>query len=74
MCSLDKRLIELNEADFKLELARAFDYRLGEIIEVSKRMRLPLYHRHAQRYVTHRVALIGDAAHTLHPLAGEACT
>ena len=59
------------EQDFKLELEQAFESRLGAITEVSKRACFPLRFFMAENYISDSVALVGDAAHTMHPLAGQ---
>lgn len=66
-----ERLLQLNDEMFRAELAKAFSYRLGSVSEISQRLSFPLHRRHAKQYVTVNVALIGDAAHTIHPLAGQ---
>ncbi len=65
------RLMSLNDEDFKVELARAFEYRLGDIEHTDKRFCFPLMQRHALDYIAPQIALVGDAAHTIHPLAGQ---
>lgn len=65
------RLMALDDEDFKAALGRAFEYRLGDVLEVDPRLCIPLRQRHAKRYVEPGLALIGDAAHSIHPLAGQ---
>ncbi len=66
-----QRLIELSPQDFAKELTAASDGKLGAIELVSERFTHPLTMRLAQDFVKERVVLIGDAAHTIHPLAGQ---
>ncbi|MHB1946534.1 MAG: UbiH/UbiF/VisC/COQ6 family ubiquinone biosynthesis hydroxylase [Gammaproteobacteria bacterium] len=66
-----QELLQLDDTNFKTALAAGFAHKLGEITQVSKRYHFPLQMRHAKNYVQNRIALIGDAAHTIHPLAGQ---
>lgn len=65
------RLLELDEAGFREELARRFDYRLGEIVEVGARAAWPLEMHLARALTAERFAIIGDAARVVHPIAGQ---
>jgi 2-octaprenylphenol hydroxylase len=66
-----QRLMTLDDDAFCAELERAFEGRLGAVLGADPRVCVPLRQRHAKRYVAEGLALIGDAAHTIHPLAGQ---
>ncbi|UYM13971.1 FAD-dependent monooxygenase [Endozoicomonas euniceicola] len=64
-------VIALDEDAFCKALGRAFEQRLGTVIRTDKRYRFPLKHRHARHYYRQGIVLVGDACHTIHPLAGQ---
>jgi len=66
-----RRLMALSDEDFQQELERAIEGQLGELQAVSRRFAFPLRQRHAKDYIAEGLVLVGDAAHTIHPLAGQ---
>lgn len=64
-------LMAMGDEAFSDALGQAFEFRLGRIADVDPRFKFPLTQRHAKSYVAPSLALVGDAAHTIHPLAGQ---
>jgi 2-octaprenyl-6-methoxyphenol hydroxylase len=66
-----ERIIALNDEEFHLELERRFGLHLGEIKAQGPRRAFPLGLAVARSFVAARIALVGDAAHVIHPIAGQ---
>ncbi|MDP2226182.1 MAG: UbiH/UbiF/VisC/COQ6 family ubiquinone biosynthesis hydroxylase [Moraxellaceae bacterium] len=66
-----QRLLALDDDAFRRELTLAFERTLGEVLEADSRYSFPLRAVHATGYARDGLALIGDAAHAIHPLAGQ---
>jgi len=64
-------LMALDDEQMCRRLTLASEAVLGDVLAVDRRQVYPLHQRHALRYVKQGLALIGDAAHTIHPLAGQ---
>lgn len=62
---------QLSEQDFLSALQQAFGWRLGKMEKVGARHSYPLHLSVAQQHISHRLALVGNAAQTLHPIAGQ---
>jgi 2-octaprenylphenol hydroxylase len=66
-----ERLLALPEIEFNDELTVAFNHRLGALTLASNRLHFPLKTHHAKEYTRSGAFLVGDAAHGVHPLAGQ---
>jgi 2-octaprenyl-6-methoxyphenol hydroxylase len=66
-----RRLLEIDNARFLPEFARRFGDHLGQLSTVGPRWWFPLGLIHADRYIDTRLVLVGDAAHGIHPIAGQ---
>lgn len=66
-----ERLAASTESDFLKELQHAFGYRLGRFVKVGQRVLYPLRQVTMPETVSGRVVYVGNAAHTLHPVAGQ---
>ncbi len=64
-------MLALDDEAFGAELQRRFGDSLGALRPAGRRWSYPLSLMHAERYVAHRLALVGDAAHVIHPIAGQ---
>src|SRR5436190_8643806 len=69
--SIARRLLELDAPRFQAEFARRFGDYLGHVEPVGPRWWFPLGLVHAERYIDERMVLVGDAAHGIHPIAGQ---
>ena len=65
------RILALDDEDFGIELTNAFGARLGKVRPASRRVAFPLRRQLAKTQVEGRVLVLGDAAHVVHPLAGQ---
>ena len=65
------RLLALPDEEFLVELQAAFGYRLGRLLRIGTRYSYPLALSRSERHVAPRLAIVGNAAQSLHPIAGQ---
>jgi 2-octaprenyl-6-methoxyphenol hydroxylase len=66
-----EQVTALNENDFLTALQNAFGYRAGQFVKVGKRTSYPLVYGQVASLAAHRTVVIGNAAHAIHPIAGQ---
>lgn len=69
--STSERLLAADKSSFLQQLQREFGWRLGQFTQVGQRESYPLSLHQAQSLITHRAVVIGNAAQSLHPIAGQ---
>jgi len=65
------RIVALSDQEFHAELERRFGLHLGEVKALDKPRAFPLSYFVARSFIGNRLALVGDAAHVIHPIAGQ---
>ena len=70
-CENAQAILAMDEREFAGLLTDLSEGELGDIVAVDERLVFPLAQQHSLRYVRQNLALIGEAAHTIHPLAGQ---
>ncbi|MGH6777162.1 MAG: ubiquinone biosynthesis hydroxylase [Bradyrhizobium sp.] len=65
------RIVALSDDEFHAELERRFGLHLGELKALDKPRAFPLSYFVARAFIAERMALVGDAAHVIHPIAGQ---
>lgn len=68
---LANELADISDEQFCDRLSQAFEFRLGRVEKVGRRQAFPLGWHYCEQWLKERVVLIGDAAHGVHPLAGQ---
>jgi 2-octaprenyl-6-methoxyphenol hydroxylase len=68
---LAERFLALPDEAYGREIERRMGRHLGRVMPIGRRWSYPLAAMHASRYTAERLALVGDAAHGIHPIAGQ---
>ena len=69
--ALANELLAMDDDSFCSALGQAFEYKLGEVKSIGRRLGFPLGWHSCDQWLRDRILLIGDAAHGVHPLAGQ---
>jgi 2-octaprenyl-6-methoxyphenol hydroxylase len=69
--TIARRILASDDAVFSAEITRRLGDQLGTLRVIGRRWQYPLGALHAHRYFDRRLVLVGDAAHTIHPIAGQ---
>ncbi len=69
--ALTPLFLQMDNENFTREVEKRFGNYLEKLEVIEPRFSFPLALYHAKRYISHRLALIGDAAHSIHPVAGQ---
>jgi 2-octaprenyl-6-methoxyphenol hydroxylase len=69
--AIARHMLAVDDAAFSTEIARRLGGHLGAVRVIGRRWNYSLGALHAHRYFDRRLALVGDAAHTIHPIAGQ---
>lgn len=69
--SMAKEVLAMNDSEFLNQLQKDFGHRVGKFMDASKRTGFPLALKYATPVTAQRIALVGNAAQTLHPVAGQ---
>ena len=69
--ALADAMLDADDATFCIALGEAMEFQLGEVLNVGQRLSFPLEWHSCHQWLKNRVLLIGDAAHGVHPLAGQ---
>lgn len=69
--AIARRCLALDDAAYGRQIAARLGEHLGAVTPIGRRWSYPLTAMHAARYVDRRLALVGDAAHGIHPIAGQ---
>jgi 2-octaprenylphenol hydroxylase len=66
-----QKIAKMSDVQFNEIITETFANKLGQVTKMDRLLSFPLTMRHAKQYIRPQIALVGDAIHTIHPLAGQ---